>query len=57
MEKKNFMWFQGRERVEILNYSVIRHETYADIRFADGRRHMVPAAELYDQQCEVCHDA
>lgn len=53
----NIMWFQGRDRVEVMNYSVIRHETYAEILFADGRRHTVPAAELYTQECEVNHDA
>lgn len=56
-EQKTYMWFQGREKVEVLCYSMIRKEPWADVRFADGRRHTVPADELYDHQCEVNHDA
>lgn len=49
------MWFQGREQVEVLHYAVIYRKTYAEIRFRDGRRHTVPAEELYNH--EVRYDA
>lgn len=50
------MWYMGRERVDVLHYKIIYKKTYADIRFADGRRHTVPADELYNHQCEVVRD-
>ena len=50
------MWFQGRDRVEVLRYATIYGKTYAEIRFPDGRRHTVPASELYNECCEVKYD-
>lgn len=50
------MWYQGREQVEVLHYAQIYGKTYAEIRFHDGRRHTVPADELYNTQGEAIHD-
>lgn len=50
------MWYQGREEVEVLHYATIYGKTYAEIRFSDGRRHTVPAEELYSSRCEVRHE-
>ena len=49
------MWYMGREPVEVLHYGIVYGKTYAGIRFPDGRRHSVPADELYNHQCEVHH--
>lgn len=51
------LWYQGRDEVEVLHYSVVYGRTYAEIRFMDGHRHTVPAEELYNTQSEVEHDA
>lgn len=50
------MWYMGREPVEVLHYAIIYKKTYAEIRFADGRRHTVPADELYNHQCVAVRD-
>lgn len=51
------LWFQGRDPVEVLHYAQIYGKTYAEVRFQDGRRHTVPADELYSTRCEVNHGA
>ena len=50
------MWYQGRDRVEVLHYATVYGTSYADVRFMDGRRHTVPTDELYNTRCEVKHD-
>jgi len=50
------MWYMGRDRVEVLQYAIVYGKTYAEIRFADGRRHSVPADELYNNQCKVVRE-
>ena len=50
------MWYMGRDRVEVLHYGIVYGKTYVDIRFQDGRKHTVPADELYNHQCEVVRD-
>ena len=46
-------FYQGRDIVEVLNYAVVHGNTYADIKFADGRIHTVPAEEIYTTKKEV----
>lgn len=40
--------YQGRDPVEVLHYAILYGKTYAEIRFQDGRKHTVPAEELYE---------
>ena len=44
--------YQGRDIIEVLNYSIVHGNTYAEIRFQDGRIHTVPANEIYMEQKE-----
>ena len=48
--------YQGRDIVEVLNYSTLYGKTYAEIRFEDGRLHTVPAEEIYLEKKEVKND-
>ena len=48
--------YQGRDVVEVLNYSVVHGRTYAEIRFEDGRLHSVPADEIYLEKKEEEND-
>ena len=38
--------YKGKDIVEVMNYAIVHGSTYAEIKFADGRIHTVPAEEI-----------
>lgn len=39
--------YKGSEIIEVLGYSIVYGNTYAEIRFADGHTKSVPSDDIY----------